>query len=324
MHNKHSHSDLEAKLRKLGDNLVIEAGVKEDLKSHILGKVITTDRLPKKKPSSKWLLNWAPGFAMLLIVASSGTAVLADSAKPGQPLYAVDLFAETLQQRLVRDEIAKAKLYAAISEERVAERDEIEAIDPATLDENKRIRWEYSRTMAIQGAANSLERLKQVQEVVLERYEQAENPQQKDAYLKLSKSLQQVIDRKAKRAQTLEEILKETADANKDEDDLSYDLEESERAKIRAQIRKEFRADNPKRGNNKPNDIVLPDPKIPEDAQKQPRDTNENGVPDQDEPEYQRTMEAEVEGDLVERHNGQEYGNNSLIESGINQILKGL
>lgn len=323
--NKHiSHTELEAKLRKLGAQLTIEEGVKEDLRSHILGQVVTTDRLPKKTHPTRWLLNWAPGFVILLIVASSGTAVLADSAKPGDTLYVIDLFAEKVEHGLVRDEIAKAKLYAAISEERVAEKEALQATDPTTLDKKSRARWEHSRKIAIEKAVDSLERLIQVQAIVLEKYEAADNPHQKEAYLKLSKSLQQVIDRKAKRAQTLEEILKETADTNRDKDDETFELDESIRKKIIDEIRKEFRADRPKRGDPKPNDIVLPDPNVPEDLQRPPRDTNSNGIPDQDEPEYQKPMDAEVNSDVVESHNGIDYGNNSMIESGVNQILKGL
>lgn len=320
MSKDNSHTHLEGRLRKLGHSLKIASGIKEDLRSEIMGRIVTTKRLPKQKPLGRWALNWAPGLAVLLIVITSSTAVVADTAKPGDLLYPVDLLAEKIERNLVQDEIAKAKLYAAVSEERVAEKEAVEATDPTTLDDKDRSRWEKAKVQAEEQASASLERLNQVQSVVLEKYDKTDKSAQKEAYLKLFKSLQQVIDRKAKRAKTLEEILKETADTNKDKDDNSFKLNEKTKERIRTQIRKEFKADQPQRGQNKPNDYIIPDPNIPEDLQKQPRDTNKNGIPDQDEPWLPRLMD-EDECKYKDEDNGLCFGNNSLIESGVNQIL---
>src|SRR5688572_1185033 len=117
---KHFDHNLEDKIRSLSKEVNIPSHLKTQLKADILQK-ITILPTPQKGILGFRLATWAPALVMIGVIVTSGTAVMANSAKPGDLLYPMDIWAESVSQRLVRDESAKAKLYASLGDERVTE-----------------------------------------------------------------------------------------------------------------------------------------------------------------------------------------------------------
>lgn len=77
----------------------------------------------KSRPAFQWLPNWSVALAgvLIVLVASAGTMVAAQTSMPDQPLYAVKLATEQARIKLTLSDIAKAELYARLADRRVAE-----------------------------------------------------------------------------------------------------------------------------------------------------------------------------------------------------------
>jgi hypothetical protein len=77
----------------------------------------------KQRPISFWRLRWATVVATLLIVLSAGSGMVAaaNNSMPDGPLYPIKLAVEQLQISLTSSPLDKVKLYAELSDRRVAE-----------------------------------------------------------------------------------------------------------------------------------------------------------------------------------------------------------
>ena len=73
------------------------------------------------------ILTWQPRWVMVAVVvmvvmlAGGGTVVAADSSMPGTPLYGVKLATENVRLTLSSSDVARAELYAALADRRIAE-----------------------------------------------------------------------------------------------------------------------------------------------------------------------------------------------------------
>jgi len=83
----------------------------------------------EKTAVRRWrpILTWQPRWVMVTVVvmvvllAGSGTVVAADSSMPGTPLYGVKLATENVRLTLSSSDVARAELYAALADRRIAE-----------------------------------------------------------------------------------------------------------------------------------------------------------------------------------------------------------
>ncbi len=73
------------------------------------------------------ILTWQPRWVMVTVVvmvvllAGGGTVAAADSSMPGTPLYGVKLATENVRLTLSSSDVARAELYAALADRRIAE-----------------------------------------------------------------------------------------------------------------------------------------------------------------------------------------------------------
>jgi hypothetical protein len=312
---KHTnHSNLENRLQAAGERFKISPSLKTELKGEVMSKIAGLT----VKPAQPWYrpaLSWAPAAMAGIVILTSGTAVLADTAKPGDFFYPVDTFTESISEKLVRDESAKAKFYASLAEERVAELNKIESAKPENSSESRQTKWEKSRQEAVERSAVSLERLNQIQELVLDKYEQTDKQPQKDAFLKLSKVLQQVIDRQGQVAGKVEDKLNAKEDSAK-EAQTRFRLRPEAKSKIRQQVRRQFGWEN---GNNPTfNNPTSSSPGSGNGSGGGSNNDN-NGIPPvEDWSDLGNKDETPIPDPNFP---GIFYGNNSLIESGVNQII---
>ncbi|MEZ4210392.1 MAG: DUF5667 domain-containing protein [Patescibacteria group bacterium] len=289
--NKHnSHTNLENQIKHLAGEYNAPHGVKSALRGQVLGQIADLGA-PKSGLSWNPSLNWVPVTLATILVITSSTAVMADSAKPGDLLYPVDTVTENITKSLLRDESARAKFHASLAEERVSEFRALEAIDTSDWNDSRKERILYFRNLAQERAAVGLERLNQVQEVVLEKYDATNDSARKDAYLKLSKNLQQVIDRRAEKAELLEEILKDRSN------DKKFELKDDIRDQIRRNIRYEFHVDP-----NKPLDYQFYDDNLYGPWIKTPelRDGDKDGIPDREDQWVPRPLDDNSGNDSLE------------------------
>lgn len=234
MNHKPSTIDIERALNRAARTKPETSHIRQALRGELLGQIIHATPLPATSRGTGGLLRWAPMLVATTILVASGTAALANSSKPGDFLYPVDTFTEQVSHQLIRSESARAKFYASMSEERTEELRQIEAKITDDLPEPKRIRIQTFRDRAKSNADISFERLNQVQAVVLEKYSISTDVAKKDALLKLSKQLQQVIDRRAEKAEKLEEILRHRGP------EAPSPLGEDMKLEIRSEIRQQF------------------------------------------------------------------------------------
>lgn len=222
---------LEEKLRSAGRSLRIPEGLRSEMKLSLMGQLNSQSVTPPK--SSLIFIKWAPVVASVVIILSSSTAVLADSAKPGDILYPVDIWVESLSQGLVRDESAKAKLFASIGDERVKELEDLSSVDLSKLSDKRRERLEKARQQALIRSKDGLVTLGTVEEIVQKLYEDSEDEETRDSMLRLSKHLQQVEERRLERLEKLVEW-------RQWEDDGHRSRQSDEEEKAQKRIRKIF------------------------------------------------------------------------------------
>ncbi len=83
----------------------------------------------EKTAVRRWppILTWQPRWVMVAVVvmvvmlAGGGTVVAADSSMPGTPLYGVKLATENVRLALSSSDVARAEMYATLTDRRIAE-----------------------------------------------------------------------------------------------------------------------------------------------------------------------------------------------------------
>ena len=122
MTKSNSQFDIESTLRQLGSRVNLTEANRLEMKRSILSGIAG---IAQAAPSGKLQLSWANSVVAILLILGSGGLTFANQAAPGDLLYPVDQWAETVSAKLVRDDLAKAKLYSSFAEERLTELDQI-------------------------------------------------------------------------------------------------------------------------------------------------------------------------------------------------------
>ena len=238
------------KEKAVGFNL--SAGEKQSMKYTLMEKIAISD-VTKTTESGykqwKYQLNlkgvtmpFLPILFAILLAGGFGTASLANSASPGDPLYGLDQWLERAQTRSARSDTTRANLIARFSEERLAELAELRSTDPSQLTEKAQELWEEHHQEALDRLAESIERVAALQEKFQEKLAEADSDAEKAAFQKVLDHLADVKERREERLAQLEgrtfpgvgplllrNELKEWKEISKEE-----------REQIREQIKEEF------------------------------------------------------------------------------------
>ncbi len=145
-----------------------------------------------------------PVLIAVFLVGASGTAVVANDAKPGDSLFKLDQFVERLETKFVFDEEAKVKLMTSLSQERLAE---LEAIQEAKVEgsADAEAKWEEHKADAMARVAASIERLNQLQAKFQTRLDVETDPKAKARLEKILSHLQLVEERRGKLLDKIED-----------------------------------------------------------------------------------------------------------------------
>lgn len=105
-------------------NQAVDVKPSEDFRARAryqLQVMMAESKVPKRKIA--YVPRWAIAVCAVLLVfmLGGGTILAADGTMPGNPLYAVKLFAENVRINLAASEEKKLELYAAVADRRVTE-----------------------------------------------------------------------------------------------------------------------------------------------------------------------------------------------------------
>lgn len=195
-------------IRKAGERFRLSITDKGILKANLMDVIKSSSSRIKEGSSMtyqsrrKFTMPLIPIIIAALIAFGGGTAVLADSAKPGDFLYPVDQWVERFQERVTWTQEAKAGLLARFSEERMAELQGLLAMDPEQMKEKIQARWEQHKEQAMQRLAESIERANTVRERFEEKLQNAGEEQQVQ-YQKVIDTMDEIV---ARREQKMEQV----------------------------------------------------------------------------------------------------------------------
>ncbi|OGB74190.1 hypothetical protein A2V68_00195 [candidate division Kazan bacterium RBG_13_50_9] len=149
-------------------------------------------------------MPFVPIVIAILLAGGAGTAALADSSAPGQPLYGLDQAMERFQEKITSHAGAKAQLWARMSEERAQELLALRNMNPEQMAERAREMWEKHQEEAVDRLAQSIEKVGTLQDKFEEKLAAAENDSQKAAYQQVIDHLSQVIEKRETRLDEIE------------------------------------------------------------------------------------------------------------------------
>ncbi len=150
MNNSHPQLDPEAILPELGQKLGLSASERAGLRSLILQQIAGLPQATKPTAAS-WRMGWISTALASILILTTGGLAFANRAAPGDILYPVDQWAETITIRLVRDELARAKLYSSFAEERLGELEVVARQDQLRQEAADRLARSVSRLDGVQG-----------------------------------------------------------------------------------------------------------------------------------------------------------------------------
>lgn len=224
--NKLSDKEIQELIREAGERFTLSAGEKTALRFELLdviksGEYRTKEyRLPRlatrdsslaTTPSSSHIINqrrltmpFIPIIIAAVLALGGGTAAMANTAAPGDSLYAVDQWMERIQERMTSNTEGKARLMSRFSEERLAELAKIRQTDSAQLETKLKERWEERHQEAITRLSESIAKINEVQARFEEKLSTATEEAQKTAYQKVITHLKEVEARRQTRLETVE------------------------------------------------------------------------------------------------------------------------
>lgn len=132
--------------------------------------------------SRRFAMPIIPLILAAIFVAGSGTVVLADTAKPGDALYPVDLWAETIQARFATDNDAKVRLLANSNQERLTELVAVSNTSNTAAGD----KLADSKAEALARLTANGERLEILRVKFEEKAQLAQDPRQKEKFLAIS------------------------------------------------------------------------------------------------------------------------------------------
>ena len=152
------------------------------VKTRISGETVTSlDKIRYKQ----WIyqFNYKGVFMGIIpwiiagVMAFGGsTAVLADSANPGDPLFTVDQKMEQFQERfMLWNDNIKLRFHARISNERLVELKELQKVSPEELPIKAKELWEKHQVEAVERLERHVEKVHELQVHFEERLDEAES-----------------------------------------------------------------------------------------------------------------------------------------------------
>jgi len=178
----------------------------------------------------------------IIIALGGGTAVLADSANPGDFLYPVDQWVEGIQGRFMRSDEARAIWQARLGEERLKEYQALHSIDPANLTEEQAALLEQHRQEATERLQNRLKGIRNAQERLEAKLESATDDTVYQGVENALKRLEEIEARQEARIAEIErgiDFPKINAEAKRKFEEMRRE-HKAEMEKIREQIREQI------------------------------------------------------------------------------------
>ena len=202
-------------LKEKAAGIKLSSGEKQVLKYNLTERIALSDVTKPAEQGYRWwkyqlnlkgvTMPFLPILFAILLAGGFGTASLANSASPGDPLYSVDQWMERVQQRLTNKAEAKAGLYAKLSDERLKELEELRNTDPSQLPEKAKALWEEHQQEAIDRLAKSIEQVTAVQDQFKEKLAAANTPEQKAVFQKIIDHLGDVQQKREDRLTQVED-----------------------------------------------------------------------------------------------------------------------
>ena len=193
-------------LKEKAARFKLSAGEKQSMKYNLMEQIAISDVTKSTDQGYRWwkyqlnfkgvAMPFLPILFAILLAGGFGTATLANSASPGDPLYNVDQWMERVQQRLTNKVEAKAGLYAKLSEERLKELEELRNTDPSQLPEKAKALWEEHQQEAIERLTKSIEQVAAVQDKFEEKLAATTDVGQKPVFQKIVDHLDSVQQRR--------------------------------------------------------------------------------------------------------------------------------
>lgn len=197
-------------IREAGERFNLSANDKTALRFNLLD-VIKAGEYRNNKYQVSHIINQRrltmpliPIIIAAVLALGGGTAVLANTAAPGDALYGVDQWMEQVQERFTGDTEGKARLMARFSEERLAELEKIRQTDPAQLEAKLKARWEERHQEAINRLSESIAKVNEIQARFEEKLSTATEEAQKTAYQKVINHLEEIQTRRTERLESVE------------------------------------------------------------------------------------------------------------------------
>ena len=148
-------------------------------------------------------MGFIPWIIIGLLALGGGTATIANTAGPGDPLYNLDQAIERWQEKLATSDNWKADLFNKLSTERLKEWQALQKVNPTELTSRAKELWEKHNEEAAERLAKSIERLNELQAKFEGKMADAKDDKQKAVFQKIITHLNDV---ESKRDDRLEEL----------------------------------------------------------------------------------------------------------------------
>lgn len=191
-----------------------------------------------------------------LLAGGAGTAVLADSAKPGDLLYSVDQAIEYIQEKMPMSQSNRAMFWGKLSSERSEELLKLRKMDPSTLSKKTKTRWEQHQEKAVARLAAHIEKVEAIQAKFEEKIDTTDNEAEKAAFQRVIANLEAAKVRRTEHIERIEngEMPKMSGMPVIEKMELWKEVSSKERAIIQNKVGKEFMMRAPFRQTEKEND----------------------------------------------------------------------
>ena len=183
-----------------------------------------------------------PLIIAVLLAGGAGTAVLADSAKPGDLLYPVDQAVEYIQERMPMSQANRAMLWGKLSSERSEELLKLREMDISEMSEEDRKRCERHQEKAVERLAAHIEKVDAIQVKFEEKIEATDNEAEKAAFERVITNLEAAKVRRTEHIERIEngEMPKMSGMPVMEKMELWKEVSSKERKMIHNTVGKEF------------------------------------------------------------------------------------
>lgn len=146
-----------------------------------------------------------PLIIAVLVVGGAGTAVLADSAKPGDLLYPVDQIVERIQEKMPMSQSNRAMFWGELSDERAEELLALRNMNPNQFRNAVALKnWERHKEMAVERLAIHIEKVEAIQAKFQEKISATDNEAEITAFQRVIANLEAAKVRREARIEAVE------------------------------------------------------------------------------------------------------------------------